>query len=198
VHPPPADTVVLIPIRSFTDAKSRLADALDADERRRLSMWMAERVVRAAGTLPTRIVTDDAEVVSWSRTRRTGVLTVAARGLNPSVSAAVKRATDLGFARVIIAHADLPAATDFRMIDRPGVCIAPDRRRDGSNVMCVPTGVGFEFAYGPGSFERHCAEARRLRLALHIIDDDALAWDVDDPDDLPDDWRAIAATQEPR
>jgi 2-phospho-L-lactate/phosphoenolpyruvate guanylyltransferase len=123
-------------------------------------------------------------------------LTVDVPGLNPAVTAAASRAADLGFERVIIAHADLPAAVDLSAVDTPGVGIAPDRGRDGSNVMCVPTGVGFEFSYGPGSFARHCAEARRLGLELTIVEDDALAWDVDDPDDLPDDWQTIAGAPE--
>jgi len=193
---PLADTVVLIPIRSFDDTKSRLAEALDANERRLLSMWMATQVIGAAGDLPARIVTDDDDVVAWARGRGTGVLVVDVRGLNPAVTSAANRAADLGFQRVIVAHADLPAAVDLSVVDGPGVGIAPDRGRDGSNVICVPTGSGFEFAYGPGSFERHCAEARRLGLELTIVDDDTLAWDVDDPDDLPDDWRALAGLRE--
>jgi len=41
--------VVLIPIRSFDDAKSRLADELSADDRHDLAVAMAEIVVKAAG-----------------------------------------------------------------------------------------------------------------------------------------------------
>jgi 2-phospho-L-lactate/phosphoenolpyruvate guanylyltransferase len=196
VPSPLADTVVLIPIRSFDDTKSRLAEVLDADERRLLSMWMAARVIRAAGDLPSRVVTDDENVAQWARRQGTGVLTVDVQGLNPAVTAAASRAADLGFERVIIAHADLPAAVDLSVVDTPGVGIAPDRERDGSNVICVPTRAGFEFAYGPGSFARHCAEARRLNLELTVVEDDTLAWDVDDPADLPDDWRTIARTPE--
>ena len=66
----------------------------------------------------------------------------------------------------------------------PGLVIVPDRRRDGSNVLCVPTACGFRFAYGPGSFQRHVAEADRLGLAVTVVDDDALAADMDHPEDL--------------
>ena len=190
---PPADpstagTVVLVPIRSFDDGKSRLTAALDPEQRRRLTMRMATRVVAAAHDLPVRVVTDDAGVVAWAHEQRVGVLRVDEKGLNPSVTAAVADAAGAGFERAIVAHADLPAAHDLRVVDRVGVCIAPDRVRDGSNVMCVPTSAPFVFAYGPGSFRRHCAEAERLGLPLSVVDDDSLAWDVDDPADLPDDW----------
>ena len=188
MSPSDSTTVVLIPIRSFDDSKSRLAGALDPSERCRLSEWMAARVVEAAGSLPTRIVTDDSGVVEWAHSRQVGVMTVGRQGLNASVTAAVEHAARVGFERAIIAHADLPAATDLSVVDHAGVCIAPDRAHDGSNVMCVPTGAGFVFAYGPESFNRHRAEAERLGLALTIIDDEQLAWDVDDPADLPPDW----------
>lgn len=151
-------------------------------------MRMATRVITAARELPVRVVTDDAGVLEWAHTNRVDVLAIDEKGLNPSITAAVARAADDGFERAIIAHADLPAAEDLSVVDRPGVCIAPDRVRDGSNVMCVPTDAGFVFAYGAESFPRHCAEAERLELPLTIVDDDSLAWDVDDPDDLPPDW----------
>lgn len=184
------ETVVLIPIRSFDDSKSRLADALSPDERRQLTMQMAHTVVSAAGDLAVRVVTDDLGVMQWADAGRIAVLSVHEQGLNPSVTAAVSHVGRAGFSRAIIAHADLPTANDLSVVDHPGVCIAPDRRRDGSNVMCVPTQAGFVFAYGPDSFRSHCAEAERLGLPLTVVDDDSLAWDVDDPSDLPTNWSA--------
>ena len=189
----PVESIVLIPIRSFDDSKSRLADALDLDERRRITMWMAQNVIRAAHDLPVRIVTDDPGVVEWAHERQIGVMTVREVGLNASVTAAVAHAGRVGFERAIIAHADLPTAKDLRVVDHTGLVVAPDRVRDGSNVMCVPTNAGFVFAYGPGSFDAHVAEAERLGLAITIVDDDSLAWDVDDPADLPVDWLEQAA-----
>ena len=62
--------------------------------------------------------------------------------------------------------------------------VVPDRHDDGSNVLVVPTGVGFRFAYGPGSFARHLLEAERLNLATARRSRPGLGWDVDRPDDL--------------
>lgn len=186
---PPDATVVLIPIRSFDDGKSRLSDVLEPDERRRLTMRMAARVVAAAQELPVRVVTDDDGVVAWAVRHDVEVLPVGVAGLNPAVTSAVAQVAWAGFTRAIVAHADLPAADDLTILDRPGVCIAPDRDHDGSNVLSVPTGAGFQFAYGPGSFGRHVSEADRLGLPLTVVDDASLAWDVDDPTDLPDDWK---------
>ena len=51
-------------------------------------------------------------------------------------------------------------------------------------VLSVPVDVPFRFAYGPGSFRRHAAEARRLGLGFRVVRDPELAFDVDVPDDV--------------
>jgi 2-phospho-L-lactate guanylyltransferase (CobY/MobA/RfbA family) len=51
-------------------------------------------------------------------------------------------------------------------------------------VAVVPAGVGFRFAYGAGSFERHRTEAARLGLPCRIVHDRRLAIDIDLPEDL--------------
>jgi 2-phospho-L-lactate guanylyltransferase len=60
----------------------------------------------------------------------------------------------------------------------------PCHRDDGTNVVSLPAGSPFRFGYGPGSFRRHAAEARRLGLAVRVVRDPELAFDVDLPEDL--------------
>ncbi len=175
---------MLVPIRSFDDAKSRLNAVLAHTERAELARRMAHTVVAAAGSLPVWVVTDDDEVAAWASAVRAAVCRVGRPGLNASITAAVSAAADAGYARVIVAHADLPLAEDLAIVTGSGLAIAPDRHGDGSNVVSVPTEVRFEFAYGPGSFERHCSEAARLGLAVTVINEPSLAFDVDNPDDL--------------
>ncbi len=182
---------MLVPIRSFDGAKTRLAEVLDVGERRSLARAMATTVVRAALGLPVVVVSDDTEVIEWSATVGARALPVGVAGLNPSVSAAVESLAAEGVERVIVAHADLPHARDLRGVGGAPVAIVADRHGDGSNVLAVPTGAGFRFSYGSGSFDAHLAEARRLALAFVVIDDPDLAWDVDGPDDLPFDWRDL-------
>jgi 2-phospho-L-lactate guanylyltransferase len=176
---------VLIPVKAFDEAKVRLAPAVAPRERRRLAVAMAEHVVRSAGSLPVAVVCDDPEVASWA----TGVGAIAlpepGRGLNNAVTAGVEKLASLGATRVIVAHADLPLATDLGWVARfPGVTLVPDRRDDGTNVACVPVRSGFRFAYGPGSFLRHSVEARRLELPLRVVREPRLGHDVDIPADL--------------
>ena len=86
---------------------------------------------------------------------------------------------------MVVAHADLPLATDLSWVaGQDGVTLVPDRHGDGTNVAGVPTGSGFTFAYGAGSCALHEAEARRLGLAVRVVPDARLGWDVDRPEDL--------------
>jgi 2-phospho-L-lactate guanylyltransferase len=176
---------VLIPVKSFTEAKVRLADALPAAERAALARAMGARVIAAAGALPVSVVCDDEEVRAWAIDHGAAVIWRPGVGLNGAVTDGVLRLAESGAIEVIVAHADLPLADDLaRLAGFAGVTFVPDRHGDGTNVLCVPTGVDFRFAYGPGSFARHRDEADRLALPYRVLRDPRLGWDVDVPADL--------------
>lgn len=178
------DTAVIVPIRSFAGALSRLRGVLDAPRCRELMMLMAGRVVAAADGLAVYVASDDAEVGEWAERLAATVIRVGRPGLSAAVTATTERAASDGFERVVVAHADLALAESLRPAVGPGLTIAPDRRRDGTNVLCVPTSAGFRFAYGIGSFARHVTHAREIGLAVNIVDDARLAVDIDNPEDL--------------
>ncbi len=176
---------MLVPVKAFRHAKVRLAPALSGAERVELARMMAGRVVAAARDLPAAVVCDDDEVSAWAATLGAEVIWRPGRGLNAAVADGVDELAATGFERVIVAHADLPHALDLTWVaDFDGITLVPDRRDDGINVCCVPARSGFGFAYGPGSFARHQAEAARLGLALRVEREARLGWDVDTPDDL--------------
>ncbi len=177
---------VVIPVKAFSAAKLRLAPALDATTRARLAQRLAGVVVAAAGGLPVLVVCDDDEVATWAAAKGATVVWASGRGLDGAVADGVAHAHAAGAARAIVAHADLPLARDLTWLPslHPDVVLVPDRHQDGTNVIVVPTAAGFAFAYGPGSFGRHRREADRLGLGSHVLDDPALAWDVDVAADL--------------
>jgi 2-phospho-L-lactate guanylyltransferase len=176
---------VLVPVKSFREAKLRLAPAVDATARVALARAMASHVVASAAPLAVAVVCDDAEVATWARELGALVVWEPERGLNRAVEAGVARVGAAGARRVVVAHADLPGA---RHLDRVGgflgVTLVPDHRDNGTNVACVPVDAGFTFSYGPGSFARHASEARRLGLGLRVVREPLLGRDVDVPDDL--------------
>ena len=176
---------MLVPVKAFAHAKQRLADVLDAPARRALATAMAETVLRAAGDLPTAVVCDDDDVRAWAEGQRAEVIWTPDLGLNGAVAAGIAHLARRGAERVVVAHADLPLATDLTWVaDTDGVTLVPDRHRDGTNVLGVPARAGFAPAYGAGSFRAHRAEAERLGLVTRLVTDPALGWDVDVPADL--------------
>jgi 2-phospho-L-lactate guanylyltransferase len=178
---------VVIPVRAFALGKARLTEHLDDDTRATLARTLADRVGAAAGELPTVVVSSATDVREWARTR--GLDTVDDPGtLDGAADVGRTWVAARGCDRAVIAHADLPFARTLAPLARDGgrpiVAVVPCHRDDGTTVISVPVGVPFGFAYGPGSFRRHAAEARRHGLGFRVVRDAELAFDVDVPADL--------------
>lgn len=178
---------VVIPVRAFALGKARLTEQLDDETRTALARTLADRVGAAAGELPTVVVSSAADVRDWARTR--GLDAVDDPGtLDDAAAAGRAWVAARGCVRTVVAHADLPLARTLSPLARDGgrpiVAVVPCHRDDGTTVISVPVDVPFEFAYGPGSFRRHAAEARRRGLGFRVVRDAELAFDVDVPDDL--------------
>ena len=169
--------------------KARLAPALDTDARLALMQRMAEAVINAAGDRPTIVVTSAPEVVEWCAAR--GIATIDDPGsLDDAAAAGQAWAAQLGLARVVIAHADLPHASSLDNVATAGparvAVLVPDRHDDGTPVISIPVDADFRFAYGPGSFARHVEAARAAQLEVVVVRDRALGFDVDVAADLAD------------
>lgn len=178
---------VLIPLKSFATAKGRLASVLTPEERSKLARAMAARVVEAAAPLSAWVVCDDDDVAAWARSVGASVVWTPGLGLNGALQAAVEERRAAGTSRVVIAHGDLPFAVDLtRFADAAAdeIRIVADRHGTGTNLLSLPTGTAFVFQYGTGSFAAHRAEAQHCGLSVRVDDVAALAWDVDEPDDL--------------
>ncbi len=180
-------TAVLIPVKSFAAAKSRLSTSLDGPAREQLARQLAEAVVEvacaAAGVESVVVVSDDTAVLNWAEVLGVGHERVPP-GLNAAIATGRTSLSD-SYERIVIAHADLAqpwALAD--VIDDDGWLIVPDRHGRGTNVLVLPTNSPFETKFGGGSYHLHLAEASRLGLTLHVWDQTALSWDVDVEADL--------------
>jgi 2-phospho-L-lactate guanylyltransferase len=179
--------VVVIPLRSFAEASTRLAPALTPDARAALARTMADRVHAAAAPLRVVVVSSAPEVLAWAAGH--GCTTLPDPGsLDAAADAGRRWARAHEYSRVVIVHADLPLAESLADVAVGGdariAVIVPDHRNDGTPVLALPTDVEFPFAYGPGSAARHIAAARACGLEVRVLDDPALAFDVDTPADL--------------
>jgi 2-phospho-L-lactate guanylyltransferase len=176
---------VLVPVKAFGAAKRRLADVLPDADRAELARRMATTVITAGRPLTVYVVCDDDEVARWAEEAGTQVLWRPGHGLNGAVTDGVASLAKLGFTDVVVAHADLPLAHELPRLIHPGlITLVPDRHDDGTNVIALPATLGFRFAYGPGSFRHHVAEARRHGTGVRVWREPSLGLDVDLPRDL--------------
>jgi 2-phospho-L-lactate/phosphoenolpyruvate guanylyltransferase len=180
---------VVIPIRAFAVGKARLSETLDDARRAELAERMADRVLAAAGALPAVVVSSADDVRAWAGRHRVTVVDDPG-GLDAAAIAGVAWCRGHGMVRAVVAHADLPHApagslARFAADDaRPIVDLVPCHRDDGTPVLSVPIPSRFRFAYGPGSFRAHVANARRVGLAVRVVRHPDLGFDVDLPADL--------------
>jgi 2-phospho-L-lactate/phosphoenolpyruvate guanylyltransferase len=180
---------VVIPIRAFAVGKARLSGSLDPAPRAELAEWMADQVLAAAGELPVVVVSSAEDVRAWGARNRVTVIDDPT-GLNRAAAAGVAWCAGNGLVRAIVAHADLPRAPVGGLVGLaadaalPIVTVVPCHRDDGTPVASIPTATTFRFAYGPGSFRRHLASAREAGLAVRVVRDPLLGFDVDVPSDL--------------
>lgn len=186
----------LIPIKASGSAKSRLAGALEPDEREQLVGAMLEHVVSAAQGASQ--VTRTA-LVGPSRLGLPETIPLLAdpgKGLNAAIESAVSQLFDGDEPppeRLLILFADLPEVTSAEInllaaAPPDAIAIAPDRHEIGTNALSLPLSAArrFRFAFGEDSFARHKAECERLGLGIEVILSRGLERDVDEPADLPD------------
>jgi 2-phospho-L-lactate guanylyltransferase len=178
---------VVVPIRAFALGKARLAERLDRHQRAALALRLAESVVDAAEELTVLIVSSDDDVREWTHARSLPVIDDPG-SLDGAATTGRAWLAARGYGRVVVAHADLPHARSLSRIARDGsrpiVTLVPCHRDDGTPVLSLPAASEFRFSYGPGSFRRHAAEARRCGLALRVVRDVELGFDVDTVADL--------------
>ncbi len=176
---------VLVPVKAFTAAKRRMAPVLAPAERRALARRLATGVLEAARPLGMAVVCDDREVADWARRLGALVIWEPGRGLNGAVEEGVEHLARLGARQVTVAHADLPQPASLAEVGSfEGVTLVPDRSGDGTNVISLPSRLGFRFSYGPGSFSRHLSQCATLGVPVRVLQNHPLSIDVDHPGDL--------------
>lgn len=180
---------VVVPVRAFRLGNTRLAAGLDATDRVALAQRLADRVVEAAGGAPVVVVTSAPEVVAWAGD--IGTTTVDDPGsLDGAARVGIEALARLGCTRAVVAHADLPLVTTFAPVLHdaavPTAVLVPCHHDDGTPVLSLPATAGpaFAFSYGPGSFRRHVRAARTAGLAVRVVRDRALGFDLDTVEDL--------------
>ena len=187
---------ILIPIKDLSCAKQRLAPLLNERQRTELAWAMLEgtfdAAVRVTGVERVAVVTSYQPVIE--KAHRLGFEVILEReqiSESASVDFASRRLEENGVDAVLRLPIDLPLITSEEVekilaldAQAPSCVIVPSRDGTGTNALlrCPPT--LFKSHFGPGSFEKHLAEARIAGALLEIIELPRLALDIDDRSDI--------------
>jgi len=168
-------TWALVPLRGLEDAKTRLGDELDAEERLELVVAMASRTLaaaRGAATIAgTVLVTADPQAARLATSFGARTLVQRLPGLNAAIREARSVAIEAGATAILVLPIDLPAV-DHGAIDAivdaaraaadesgPLVAAVPDRHGSGTNALLIAPPTAIDPAFGERSFEAHRAAA---------------------------------------
>lgn len=191
------DLLAIVPCKAFRFGKSRLDPVLTPQARAALcEEFLQATLSRLTALQPAPqviVIAGDADVERTAHEAGVDAIRDTSPGLNPALEAARPQLHGLA-RRYLIMPTDLPLADESalaRLLDGDAeVTLAPDRSGTGTNVLALSAHAfeRFEFCYGVGSLDLHRAVAKRCGLSTRIVDDPALALDIDEPADL-DLWR---------
>lgn len=182
-------TVAVLPIKSFSRAKSRLGEALD---RRELAAAMTSDVLSALAATPG--LSDVIVVTAEPLPADTGAVVIpdpVEAGQSAAAQRGIQAAVERGAERVLLVPGDCPALDPDelgQLLDEgpetPQVVVVPDRHGSGTNALLVTPPGAVAPSFGAGSMARHAARARAAGAAVKVRTLASLALDVDTPDDL--------------
>ncbi|MEA2348637.1 MAG: 2-phospho-L-lactate/phosphoenolpyruvate guanylyltransferase [Thermoleophilaceae bacterium] len=190
-------TIAILPMKRFTEAKSRLSTGIGGGARQALAQAMFADVLaslrRVQGLDAVAVVTSDHEVEAALIGEPVTLLPDEERaGQSAATLVGVRHALVAGFERVLLVPGDAPlmdaAVIDDLLLrsqaDSLDLVIVPDRHRTGTNALLISPPGAFEPSFGPGSLERHTSAARSGGLTFRVDEIESLMLDVDTPEDL--------------
>ncbi|HLG13356.1 MAG TPA: 2-phospho-L-lactate guanylyltransferase [Blastocatellia bacterium] len=187
---------LLIPVKDPAGAKTRLAEVLSSDERRRLAWAMFEDVTEAVAlaAMPDHVAVVTSFAPAAERAHGFGwdvLLEESQVSESASVDWASRVLAERGFDVVMRLPADVPLVR-AEDIDRLlavelgdcGAVLVPSRDGTGTNAVIRKPPALFPSRFGPNSLALHKEEAARLGVGCLIVENQRLALDLDAPEDL--------------
>jgi len=186
---------VIVLVKDLDQAKRRLGHVLDPKARRALALRNAERAIRAAAAGEHRLVVGgSAEVKELAE--RLGVEAVIERrqeGQNTAARRGIAHALKSKARAVLILSSDLPLVTPKSVRDMlevagrvvpPAVVAAPAIGRGGTNALYLNPPDAISLRFGVDSLKAFRREAETKGIAFAVHKSEALALDLDEPEDL--------------
>ena len=190
-----SSTWIVVLIKDFGAANTRLASVLAPEARRTLAVANARRALDSAlQVAPTLAVCGSIEAGETATACGAEVIVEGSpRGQNAAASLGLTATASRGGDAALILSSDLPlvdaAALDELLahaaaVAGPLAVAAAALARHGTNALYLRPLSDFELQFGDQSLWRFAAEARRRGRAFIVHDDRRLALDIDEPSDV--------------
>jgi 2-phospho-L-lactate/phosphoenolpyruvate guanylyltransferase len=193
----PHEVVAVIPVKPLKYALGRLIPVLGAPARRDLQWEMLGAVLAACVDARGlgRVIVVSGDPLVGGLARAFGAQVIAdhrpPRGMNEAVVLGCDAARAAGADGALILTADLPLARarDLEQVigcapASPGAVCVPSREGTGTNALLLHGPRILDPQLGLGSLALHEEQARRRGIPMIRFHSDALALDIDTPDDL--------------
>ena len=193
------NVTALIPVKGFRNAKQRLSPLLGAADRELLAEAMFRDVLRAVtrarGLDATFVVTGNDRVAEISASMGAAVIREPAEtGETGAVDFARVELKRMGHQAVLILPGDMPLvrAWDIERVlaqvpdgaAAPFALLAPSHDRLGTNALLLAPPDIIRLRFGYDSFNYHLGQVSARGLPLRFIENEAIALDIDEPQDL--------------
>jgi 2-phospho-L-lactate guanylyltransferase len=188
---------VIVPVKRFSAAKTRLAAVLDAGERAELARRMFEDVLDAlmpcrdilAGAL---VVTADPEAAALARRHSATVVPdTSDRGINAAISRAVQYVHSRDDDGLMVVPSDIPQVTRnafaqaaATIATAPSLAIAAAAEDGGTNLFACRPVCAVAPHFGLASFNQHRRAALQAGVAVQTLCLPELSLDIDRPENL--------------
>ncbi len=204
----PSAVWAIVPAKSLTEAKSRLAQVLSPDQRATLVLNLLKHTLQVLNILVEEqslrgiiVVSSDPFITSQAEKlgglpllqSRPGSPETETDQLNQDLHAATTwAANQLAATQLLILPTDLPllAPTDVREVlqrlAKNKAILVPDRTRQGTNALGLRTylALNFDYRFGENSFAQHQAGLESRAIDYEVYERDSLAFDLDQAEDL--------------
>jgi 2-phospho-L-lactate guanylyltransferase len=184
----------LIPVKSLSEVKSRLAPYCTPEQRANLVLHMLNHVIMTLqeSQLFSRIsvVSPDAHVREITQQWGAVALKEELAGHNPALTAAAHQEIMAGSQALLTISADLPLlqTRDLQGLveqsQRYQVVLAPSQEGTGTNAILVRPPLALPYVFGLNSLQHYQHEASRQNLSHTLHKTLGLAVDIDTIDDI--------------
>ena len=184
----------IVPVKTFAQAKQRLALVLSGEERARLAEAMLcdvlEQLTAVSHLEGVLVVTADASAAQIAGSfRARHIRDLSESGVNQAVARGLD-AVPAAECPVAVIAADVPFATSTEIaealaqLEQHSVVLTPAEADGGTNLLALRRAGLIEPSFGDGSFARHREQARKLNLNCCIFRAKGLGHDIDRAGDL--------------